>query len=204
MNGGATLWLASASPRRRELLAEAGIDALILPSDLDDARLSPGPPGRIKPEHWVMAMAFLKARRVALRLLDRGGCRPGLILGADTICSLGQRMLGKPRDAAQARDMLRSLRNASHRTLTGVCILHVPQGTRRLWVDAAEVIVGLVSDKQIDDYVASGEWRGKAGAYNLQERIDAGWPIECRGDPTTVMGLPMRQLRRCLVQGSPT
>jgi septum formation protein len=198
------LWLASASPRRRELLAEAGIDALVMPPDLDDANLSPGPPGRVKPEHWAMAMAFLKARRVALQLLDRGGCQPGLILGADTICALGQRVLGKPRDAAHARDMLRSLRNAVHRTLTGVCLLHVPEGARRLWVDSAEVIFGPLSDQQTDSYVASGEWRGKAGAYNLQERIDAGWPIECRGDPTTVMGLPMRQLRRCLVHGSCT
>jgi len=65
---------------------------------------------------------------------------------------------------------------------------------RWLVADRAVVRVGPISDEQIEAYVASGEWRGKAGAYNLSERIEAGWPIECLGDPTTVMGLPMRRL----------
>lgn len=237
---GSSIWLASRSPRRQQMLREAGIDVQVMPAAIDDGHLRPG---RVSPIAWVMALAYFKARWVADWLLgslgaaERSGesaaaCAPaaggGFVLGADTVCVMHGRMLGQPHDAADARRMLQLMCNSEHETITGVCILPGRQedrqtepdrvtrcrgdgsnvtaeqialsaplllSTRRwLFADRAVVRVGPISDEQIEAYVASGNWRGKAGAYNLSERIEAGWPIECLGDPTTVMGLPMRRL----------
>ena len=192
--GTASLWLASRSPRRLRLLGEAGLHPQIVPSDLDDADLRPG---RVSPEEWVMALAFFKARRAwELARLDhrRGPSGAAIILGADTLCVHGDEILGQPRHESDARRMIHAMRDNVHRTITGVCLLHVPTGRRMLAVDAATVTVGSVPDEIVDAYVAGHEWRGKAGAYNLVERQAAGWPIVCEGDPSTVMGLPMRKL----------
>lgn len=191
----APLWLASASPRRRLLLEEAGIETRILPPPLDDGRLNPRSRSA---EAWVMAMAHLKARSTVEELRRTEHQPRGLVLGADTVCEVHGRILGQPADAEAARSMLRQLRRAEHRTLTGVCLMDLLTGTRRLFCDVARVRVGNVTDEMIETYIESGQWRGKAGAYNLSERIAAGWPIQCDGDPATVMGLPMMRLRGML------
>jgi septum formation protein len=203
-------WLASGSPRRRKLLTEAGVPITVQPADIDDGRLSPN---RVRPEHWVMALAYLKARRVAELLMQQDPAplaRGGTIIGADTVCVFEGMILGQPRDEAHAAEMIRMMRHRDHVTMTGVCLIAMEQTTRKrqplppvaarlLFVDRAVVTVGDITDEKIDLYVASGEWRGKAGAYNLADRAAAGWPIECTGDPTTVMGLPMQRLARWLV-----
>lgn len=196
MTAAGPIILASTSPRRRQLLAEAGIDACVIEPGVDDSLLKPG---RVTAAQWVMALAYLKARSAAEQT-DRMHPHAEhdisrLILAADTICVRGDEILGKPRDADHARAMLRAMRDATHTTITGVCLLWPADlAGRRLFADAARVTIGRLDDDGIDEYVASGHWRGKAGAYNLAERVDAGWPIECDGDPTTVMGLPMRRL----------
>jgi septum formation protein len=187
----ARLVLASGSPRRRELLEAAGFAPEVLESDLDDGRLRPG---RVDPIHFVVASAWFKARRV----LERYRLRGAIVLAADTVCLDGDRILGKPSDAADAAAMLRRLRGAVHRATTGVCVIDA-DGRRRLFSDAALVSMGPIDDDAIDSYVASGAWRGKAGGYNLAERIAEGWPIRCDGDPTSVMGLPMRRVVPLLV-----
>ena len=199
------LWLASRSPRRKLMLEEAGFDVRVLPPDFDDARLQPG---RVSMYEWVTALAAMKAWRVADLLRGLGdrialwldewsscGTR-GTVIGADTMCVKECEALGQPRDADDARRMLRLLRDAQHETITGVCLIDLDSGRRLMFCDRAIVRVGNLSGSQIESYIASGDWRGKAGAYNLSERIDAGWPIQCLGDPTTVMGLPMEKLRR--------
>jgi septum formation protein len=225
-----TIWLASRSPRRRQLLIEAGVDVRIMPPDIDDARLRHG---EVPPEWWVMALAYLKARRVG-ELLVRAGDRrqvsgdreAAIVLGADTVCAIGREIFGQPRDAVDARRMLRMMSGREHRTITGVCLLpvggvrsqvsgvwedkrtpslspdtcHLTPSYRLIVFDAAIVRIGELSDDQIEAYLTSGEWRGKAGAYNLSERIDAGWPITCLGDPSTVMGLPMQRLAAWLAK----
>ncbi|MBT8486582.1 MAG: septum formation protein Maf [Phycisphaerales bacterium] len=185
------LWLASRSPRRRALLESAGVPLRVCPAGIDDADLAVAP---VPPRQWVMALAYLKARWVADALRARTPPAAGTVLGADTVCVHDGRVLGQPRDAAHAGAMLRVLRGTTHETITGVCLLDSTCDARWTLVDAAQVAIGAIGDAEIDAYVASDAWRGKAGGYNLQDRLDAGWPIRCDGDPATVMGLPMRRL----------
>lgn len=187
------LILASRSPRRRLLLEEAGIAHEARPADLDDGDLRPP---ACDPLNWVAALAYLKARRVSDGAPDRR------VLGADTVVIKHGTIIGQPRDADHAREIVVTLRDGEHRVATGVALLE-PGRERVLFVDVARVRVGAIPDSAIDAYIASGDWRGKAGAYNLSERQDAGWPLECNGDPATVMGLPIRRLRPLLASLSP-
>lgn len=180
--------LASASPRRRSLLADAGVRFEVTVPPIDDGMLEPG---RVSPAEWTMSLAYLKARSVA-DSLGPGATAP--ILAADTVCAIDGDILGQPRDAPSARAMLARLADADHETITGVCILCPRTGRRRVIVDRSRVHVGAIDEAVLDAYVASDAWRGKAGGYNLADRLAAGWPIRCDGDPTTVMGLPMRRL----------
>lgn len=185
------LLLASQSPRRRELLLQHGLDHEAAHPGVDDGLLLPG---LVAPESWVVALAYFKAAAAAARL-PAGEDR--LVLGADTVCVKDGELIGQPRDAADAERIIRRLQDGSHEVLTGVAILYVVSGgrpERELFIDRARVRVGHIGDEAIRAYVASGDWRGKAGAYNLRERQEAGWPIDYEGDPTTVMGLPMRAL----------
>lgn len=137
-----------------------------------------------------MALAWLKARRVA-ELLDQPPCT---VIGADTVCVHDRRILGQPGDRHEAGVMIRSMRNTRHRTISGVCLYEPTAGRRLMFYDAARVNIGHLPDDTIDAYLDSDDWQGKAGGYNLADRQNAGWPIECEGDPGTVMGLPMRRL----------
>ena len=186
------LVLASRSPRRRQLLSEHGLAHDAVPMLVDDALLAPGP---VPAEQWVVALAYLKAAAGADPLRASGGTRPALVLGADTVCVKDGRVLGQPRDAADAAQMLRLLQDGWHEVVTGVALLRTDDlAWRSLLVDRATVRVGHLGEERIAQYVASGQWMGKAGGYNLGERLEAGWPIEYDGDPTTIVGLPMRAL----------
>ncbi len=190
-----TLWLASGSPRRRRMLAEAGIAATVRPADVDDGRLEPG---AVSPRWWVAALAWFKAAAVARSLERTAPGARGLVLAADTVCVLQGRITGQPVDASAAAETIRRVAGGEHEVLTGVALLEVPSGRRRLLVDAARVRCGSLSEHEILAYVATEAWRGKAGGYNLEERLAAGWPLTCTGDPTTVVGLPMRRLESIL------
>ena len=180
--------LASRSPRRREFLSAAGIPHLAEHPGFDDSVLAPG---LVSPSRFVAALAYLKAWAGA-RLPSASNCR--VILGADTTCIHDDRMIGTPRDEAEAVRMLHRLSDSTHDVVTAVAVIDSRQRRRTLFTDAASVTVGHLTESMINDYVASGAWQGKAGAYNLSERIAAGWPLRCEGDETTVMGLPMRKL----------
>jgi septum formation protein len=170
------------------MLEGAGVPVTVLAPAIDDGPLRPG---RVTPEDWVTALAYLKARCGADAI---GRRQDGSVLGADTVCVSDGDILGQPGSAADALAMIHRMRDAEHAVLTGACVISLADSRRWLLVDRADVRIGHVSDDEIERYVASGEWRGKAGAYNLEDRIGAGWPIDCRGDPSTVMGLPMRRL----------
>ncbi|MFG0305124.1 MAG: Maf family protein [Phycisphaerales bacterium JB040] len=185
---GRRVWLASRSARRRLLLEQHGYEFGLAESGLDDGELIPG---GVDPASWVMALAYLKANAAAKSLAPADRTRP--VLGADTVCVVGGEVIGQPRDADDARRILRLVSSGTHEVLTGVALI-CPCGTKRdVFFDRTVVRVGDL-EPYIDAYIASGDWRGKAGAYNLSERLEAGWPIEYEGDPTSIMGLPMELL----------
>lgn len=186
---GAGIVLASRSPRRRALLEGAGISHVCLTPAFDDAVLKPG---NATPRGWVMSLAFLKAWAAA-----REGAE-GLILGADTACVLDGELIGTPRDYAEAAGMIRSFSGREHEVVTGVALVDPLTGRRCMFADSAVVTMGEIGEEEIERYVAAGAWRGKAGAYNLSERLSAGWPITYEGDPETIMGLPTRLVVRAL------
>jgi len=182
--------LASGSPRRRELLTAAGVPFIIMVPAIDDAD---APADGHDPERFVMSLAWFKARQVLVDAAARfasGG--PRWILAADTMCVAGGAVIGKPHDALEAERMVRNFVGDAHDVVTGICVLDRRSGDRRIFADTARVELGELPDAAIADYAASGAWRGKAGGYNYAERLAAGWPLSCAGDPETVMGLPTR------------
>lgn len=195
------LLLASRSPRRREMLAQAGVCTIAEHPGFDDSVLEVGGV-MAHPEHWVAALAYLKARAGADLARDRG---VEWALGADTACVLRPNSgaaitIGTPRNAHEAREILRAMLprigepDKRHEVLTGAAIVHAKTGRRVVFVDIAHVRMGAIDDAMLDAYIASGQWAGKAGAYNLADRQAAGWALAVEGDPATVMGLPMRRL----------
>jgi septum formation protein len=173
---------------------EHGLDHDAMHPGVDDGLLEPG---QVPPEQWVKALAYYKARAGA-RLLALAA-EPRLVIAADTTCVLGDRVIGQPADADDADAMIRSFVDAEHEVLTGVAILPAGPGASRnpnrvIFAERARVHLGSLSDDKIHAYVTSGGWRGKAGGYNLSERLEAGWPIRFTGDVSTIVGLPMRPL----------
>tara|TARA_R110000782_G_scaffold259836_6_gene350633 strand:- start:8146 stop:8757 length:612 start_codon:yes stop_codon:yes gene_type:complete len=179
------LTLASVSPRRRQLLEAAGVPLDVRPSGIDDGRLSPG---RCTPAEWVMALAYLKAVATARQAdLDPGT----LVIGADTVCVNDGRILGQPADEADAGRMVRIMAGRTHEVLTGVAMVCPASRRRLVFVDRSVVTVGALDEERIAEYLATPLWRGKAGGYNIAERLDAGWPIEFIGTMDSIMGLPV-------------
>jgi septum formation protein len=185
------LLLASSSPRRRTLLAQAGLPFEWADPAIDDSTLQPG---EVTPQQWVASLAFLKASAGIARLPSPAPGDHWLVLGADTLVVQGDQLIGQPRDADHAREILERLANGRHQVHTGVALLDPRKGDRHIFVDTASVTVGDIPGREINAYVNSQAWRGKAGGYNLHERLDAGWPLTFTGDPTTIVGLPMRRL----------
>jgi septum formation protein len=194
------LVLASRSPRRVEILRERGFDFRIDPADVDEDQIPEG----LTPEQVAMVLARRKADAVAAR--HPGGC----VLGADTVVAVGATLYGKAETPEEARRMLRQLSGTTQRVLTGVAVIWKAGGIRH--IDFAESLVEMdpFTDQQLEAYIASDQWRGKAGAYGIQDndplvRIVSGsfsnvvgLPIErvvpmldaCSVRPTTSPGLP--------------
>jgi septum formation protein len=174
------LVLASASPRRKELLERIGVPIEVRPADVDETQA----PGEA-PLAYVRRVAAAKAAAFA------GGT--GWVLAADTIVELDGEIFGKAGDAVEARAMLARLRGRRHRVTTA----WVLRGGAARVVLAGEVTteVAIVdaSDAELDDYVESGEWRGKAGAYAVQG-IAAALVSEIHGSITNVIGLPLAEI----------
>lgn len=182
------LILASASPRRRDLLAQIGI----VPGDIDPAEIDETPRKGETPRLTVARLALAKAAVVAAR-------RPGaFVLGADTLVAVGRRPLGKPATEAKARSMLALLSGRNHQVFTGVTVI-APDGRRAHRVAEARVTFKRLEEAEIADLLASGEWRGAAGGYRIQGRAGA-FVIRLSGSPTAVVGLPLYETL-CLLAG---
>lgn len=190
--GRATIVLASSSPRRRAMLEELGLDVIVHAPAIDDATVPIRPrDGRA----LVEALAWFKAAQV---LRDPAAAparrRASRLVAADTVCLDGERVLGKPVTLSAARAMIESLAGRSHRVVTGLCVVDLGNGARTIFSDEAVVTVGALDPSALAEHLRDDRWRGRAGGYNLSEVIARGWPVSCEGDPTTVMGLPMRRL----------
>lgn len=177
------LILASESPRRRELLATAGLRYTVRSRPVEEVR-EPGEP----PTDYVRRLAKAKAQAA----WEKGG---EVVLAADTIVLLDEYVLEKPRDADDARAMLRALSGRTHTVITGICLLH----TNGLIVDSAatQVHFAEMSPAEIDDYVASGEPMDKAGAYAIQG-LASKFVDRIEGCYFNVMGLPLALVYRHL------
>lgn len=155
-------------------------------------------PGDVTPQVWVAALAYLKAMAGMEAFGGPGAASRGILVGADTACVKDGRLIGTPQDASEAERIIRRLSDSQHDVVTGVALIDPISGERVIFADTARVWVGHLGDAEIDEYIRSEEWVGKAGAYNLAERLGAGWPIQYVGDPSTIMGLPMQALKRAL------
>jgi septum formation protein len=179
------LILASQSPRRLELLRNAGVDCTVAPADVDESLL---------PDEEPLAYVQRLAREKALAALAKAPAG-ALVLGADTTVVLDDESLGKPIDEADACQMLRRLSGRSHRVMTGVCVAwQSAQGPQTLVeAEVTEVEFSTMSDREIADYVATGEPMDKAGAYGIQGRASR-WIPRLRGCYFNVVGLPVARV----------
>lgn len=211
----ARLILASGSPRRRELLAEAGYEFQVVPPAED---VECGVCSESGPAGLVAELAFRKALAVREQLREPSVKRDGnssevaadsklnVILAADTVAECDGFILGKPRDEDDARAMLNQLSGREHRVLTGVCLIPVTdkaadfaasdQTSPLVRIAVTRLRMDLLSEAQLNEYLASGAWEGKAGAFGYQDRL--GWVHVVEGSESNVVGLPMELVAEML------
>ena len=181
------LILASRSPRRRELLTEAGYRFEVVPAD---EAAECGVCSGESPAELVARLAYQKAADVARRI------ESGVILGCDTVAECQGMILGKPQDEEHARQMLATLRGREHHVLSGLCLWAVPDGEPQVAVAVTRLKMDALSDAEIAEYLATGQWEGKAGAFGYQDRL--GWVHVVAGSVSNVVGLPMELLAETL------
>jgi septum formation protein len=181
------LVLASSSPRRRDLLQQAGLSFQVRCPRLDEPEWSMP----LSPSQQAEALAYFKARSV-------WQCDPeSLVLGADTVVAGPDGLLGKPRDRQDARRMLETLSDSRHAVITGVALLGPGCGRRTIASDTTYVTMRKMSPQEVRDYLDSGEWEGKAGAYAIQETADR-FVTRLEGSFSNVVGLPIELLQRMM------
>ncbi len=183
-----SLILASASPQRRAILERLGVAFTVRPSGV--AELQEGDPAQVAVEN-----ALRKARAVHAQVTnanEAGVKAAGVpVLGVDTVVALGGAIYGKPADERQARETLRVLSGATHTVLSGLALLD--EGDERTALASTEVVFRALDERLIDWYVATGEWRERAGGYAIQG-AGAALVREVRGDYENVVGLPVATL----------
>ncbi len=178
------LILASASPRRRDLLARLGVEPdAVAPANIDETP---------RPAELPRDYAQRMAREKALAVDGSGGC----VLGGDTVVAAGRRILPKADDEATARECLALLSGRRHRVFSAIA-LAMPDGVLREKISETQLKFKLLTPDEIDAYIASGEWEGKAGGYAIQGMAEALIPW-IQGSHSAVMGLPLYETRTLL------
>ncbi len=191
------IYLASQSPRRRQLLEQLGVaHQLLLADENEDAEALEAIHAGELPAAYVQRVTALKLDAACARLVRRG-LPPAPILCADTTVAIGRKILGKPANADEARYMLHCLSGRSHRVLTAVA-LHDGQRSHHT-VQISQVRFATLDEPLMERYIASGEPFGKAGAYAVQSAL-AGWIRNIAGSYSGVMGLPLYETARLLRQ----
>ena len=181
----ARLVLASASPRRLALLQQVGIEPdALLPADVDETPRKSETPRELARR---LARAKLEAAQEAARRRD--DLRHAWLLSADTVVAVGRRILPKAEIPEEAADCLRLLSGRPHRVYTAICLLS-PKNARRERVVESRVRFKRLSSREIESYLASGEWRGKAGGYAIQG-LAGSFVVKLFGSQSAVVGLPL-------------
>ncbi|HWZ51222.1 MAG TPA: Maf family protein [Granulicella sp.] len=187
------LILASASPRRRDLLEQIGLTFEVETADIDETPwLGEDPAG------YTMRLAEHKAAAVMARLAKQRDPARLVVLGADTTVVCAGQILGKPVDEADAARMLRLLAGKTHQVITGVALVTAP-GSALVDAEVTEVVVNALTERQIADYIATGEPMGKAGAYAIQGRAARFIP-RIEGCYFNVVGLPLARVSAMLAR----
>ena len=182
------LILASASPRRRDLLTAAGYVFDVFPADVDE---SDYPPGTL-PADLAERLANAKAAAVALRF------PADVILAADTVVAFGDLPLGKPADAADAVRMLKLLAGTTHVVVTGVAVVHAAAGFDQSARVLSAVRMRPLTPVEVARYVRTGDWQGKAGGYGIQDDRPDPFVTRLSGSHTNIVGLPMERTAELL------
>jgi septum formation protein len=174
-----TLVLASASPRRLDLLRQAGVEPdSVLATDIDESPLKDETPRQL-----TLRLAIGKAQAGA-------AATPGaFVIGADTMVALGRRLFGKPEHEADARRMISLLSGRAHKVLSGVAVV-APDGRVAARVSETRLRWKRLTPAEIDAFIASGEWQGVAGGYRIQGRAEA-FAIDIQGSYSGIVGLPL-------------
>lgn len=181
------LILASGSPRRRELLAEAGYDfEVVVPSAEAECGVCSGE----SPPELVARLAYQKAADVASRVSR------GTIVACDTVAECAGQVLGKPEDEEHARRMLHVLSGREHQVYSGLCVWEAPHGEPVVEVARTTLRMDPLTDELIEDYLAGDGWIGKAGAFGYQDGL--GWVHVLAGSESNVVGLPLELLAEML------
>ena len=181
------LILASASPRRAKLLADAGYQFEVHPADINEQEINAPSPSEL-----AQRLAMAKADAVATQYPD------DVVLAADTIVCLGEQVMGKPADAAAAKKMLELLSGTTQIIITGVCIMRKSADLQQSYRVMSAVRMDNLTAEQIDQYIASGDWEGKAGGYGIQDHDP--FVKRMAGSHTNIVGLPMETVRKMLVR----
>ena len=179
------LVLASASPRRIELLQQAGIDPdRLLPADVDET-----PQRAEHPRSMAKRLAKAKANKAFASLKTEPDFAGGFVLAADTVVAVGRRILPKAEHVDEASNCLKLLSGRTHRVYSGVCLI-TPDGKQRERLVETRVRFKRLGREELESYLASGEWRGKAGGYAVQG-LAGSFVVKLVGSYTNVVGLPL-------------
>ena len=182
------LILASSSPRRKQLLTDAGYEFVIVePTDDEDAS------DDLSPEEHAKLLAARKAKSAAEGLPD------GIVLGSDTVVTYDGEIIGKPDDARHAVEILSRLSGTRHAVITAICLVDAATGAEMCEADTTAIQMRDVPREEIEAYVATGECFGKAGAYAIQESADA-FIEHIEGSFSNVVGLPLELLESMLAR----
>ncbi|MHC4726321.1 MAG: Maf family protein [Planctomycetota bacterium] len=180
--------LASASPRRKQLLTEAGYKFTVVKPDIDESAF---PVKGIKAREYAERLALAKAKNIA-------EYHPNfLVIAADTIVDFDGEIIGKPADQSQAEQITKKLFSRPHKVITGIAIVKLRDGIELNQSDTTTVYPKKLTTQQIAEHIKSGTWKDKAGAYAIQENGDE-FIERIEGSLTNVMGLPMELIEQLL------
>ncbi|MBN2590159.1 MAG: septum formation protein Maf [Sedimentisphaerales bacterium] len=180
--------LASASPRRKEILTKAGYNLIIEKSDIDESKF---PTNNVEPCKYAEQLALAKAKDVAPNYPDQ------IVLGADTIVDYDGTIIGKPEDEKEAQEIVSKLFSKPHKVITGIALIRINDNTEIVTNDVTIVYPKKMSLEQIEEHLISGTWKDKAGAYAIQETGDE-FVEKLEGSMTNVMGLPLELVKSLL------